>query len=138
MSDIPRRPMPVATDVTRPFWEAAREHRLVIQQCGQCGQQQFYPRPFCRHCLADTPDWKECSGRGSIYTFTVNHRAANGHMADKLPYVVAIIELDEGVRMMANVVDSDLDSVRIGAPVEVRWLDTPDQLTLPQFQVVVA
>lgn len=138
MSEVAPRPMPVATDATRPFWEAANEHRLVVQQCTGCGKRQYFPRAFCRHCLSDVLDWKACSGRGSIYTFTVNHRAANAHMADKTPYVVAIVSLDEGVRMMANVVDSPLDSVRIGARVEVRWLDTPGQPTLPQFQVVAA
>lgn len=131
-----QRPMPVATDVTRPFWEAAAAHRLVVQQCQACGQRQFYPRAFCRHCLADDLAWQACCGLGRIYTFTINHRAANAHMADQLPYAVAIVALDEGVRMMTNLVDSPLDRVQIGARVAVRWLDTPGQPTLPQFQVV--
>ncbi|MNV83548.1 hypothetical protein D3C71_1773620 [compost metagenome] len=88
--------------------------------------------------MADAPGWKECSGLGRIYTFTVNHRPANDHMADKTPYVVAVISLDEGVRMLATVVDSELDRVRIGARVQVCWLDTPDQPTLAQFQVIDA
>lgn len=132
------RPMPVATDTTRPFWDAARAHRLMIQQCGSCGKRQFFPRPFCRHCMTDAPDWVPCSGQATIYTFTVNHRAANAHMADKLPYVVAVVTLDEGVRMMANIVEADLDEVQIGARVEVCWLDTPEQPTLPQFRLITA
>jgi uncharacterized protein len=137
MSEIPR-PMPVATDATRPFWDAAGDHRLLIQQCESCGKPQFFPRAFCRHCLSEDPRWKECGGAGAIYTFTVNYRAANGHMADQTPYVVAIVTLDEGVRMMTNIVDSALEDIRIGARVAVRWLDTPGQPTLPQFKVVAA
>ncbi len=132
------RPMPVATDATRPFWDAAREHRLLIQRCGSCGKPQFFPRAFCRHCLADAPAWVPCSGLGTVYTYTVNHRAANPHMADKLPYVVAVVTLDEGVRMMANIVGCAVDDVRIGARVEVCWLDTPGHPTLPQFTPIAA
>ena len=130
------RPMPVATDATRTFWDAAREHRLLIQHCSSCGKPQFFPRAFCQHCLSEELSWIECSGGATIYTFTVNHRAANAHMADKTPYVVAMVTLDEGVRMMANIVDSTPEEVRIGARVSVQWLDTPQQPTLPQFKVV--
>lgn len=131
------RPAPVATEVTRPFWEATRQHRLLIQHCSDCGRPQFYPRAFCRHCLGDRLEWRESSGRGRIYTFTINHRAANPHMADKLPYVVAIVTLDEGVRMMGNVVGS-LDTLRIDAPVTVRFLDLDADHSLPQFELVEA
>lgn len=134
-SETPR-PMPVATDATRPFWDAAREHRLLIQHCDSCGKPQFFPRAFCRHCLSEDLSWTECSGGATIYTFTVSHRAANAHMADKTPYVVAMVTLDEGVRMMANIVDSAPEEVRIGARVSVQWLDAPEQPTLPQFKVV--
>jgi uncharacterized OB-fold protein len=130
----PPRPAPVATEATRPFWEAARQHRLVIQHCTACGKPQFYPRAFCRHCLSDKLDWRECSGRGHIYTFTINHRAANAHMADKLPYAVAVVTLEEGVRMMGNVA-GPLEHLRIGAAVRVRFLDLDEEYSLPQFEL---
>ena len=135
MSDA-ARPMPVATEATQAFWDAARDHRLVVQSCTQCGKRQFFPRAFCRHCLAPDLRWAPCSGHGSIYTFTVNHRAANAHMADKTPYVVAIVTLDEGVRMMSNIVDCRPEDVRIGARVSVCWLDTEGQPSLPQFRLL--
>lgn len=130
------RPMPVATEATQAFWDAARAHRLVVQRCTQCGQRQFFPRAFCQRCLAADLQWETCSGQGSIYTYTVNHRAANAHMADKTPYVVAIVTLDEGVRMMSNIVDCRHEDVRIGARVTVSWLDTAGQPTLPQFRLL--
>lgn len=135
--NTPARPAPAATDATRPFWEAARQHRLVVQQCGDCGKPQFYPRAFCRHCLGERLDWRECSGRGTVYTFTVNHRAANAHMADKLPYAVAMVTLDEGVRMMGNIA-GPLEKLRIGALVRVRFVDLDAQYSLPQFELEAA
>lgn len=128
-----QRPLPVPTRATQPFWDAARQHRLLIQSCGECGKPQFYPRPFCRHCLSEKMEWKQSKGTGHIYTFTINHRAANAHMADKVPHAVAMISLDEGVRVMANVVDTPLEQIRIGARVAVRFLDLDGELSLPQF-----
>ncbi len=131
----PARPAPVATEATRPFWEATRLHRLVIQHCTGCQRPQFYPRVFCRHCMCDALEWRDCTGRGRIYTFTINHRAANAHMADKLPYAVAMVTLDEGVRMMGNVI-GNLGALRIDAPVVVRFLDMDEHHSLPQFELV--
>jgi len=130
------RPMPVATDATRPFWDAASRHTLVIQRCSHCGRQQFPPRSFCHYCMSTEVTWQECSGRGTVYTFTVNYRAANAHMANRTPYVVAVISLDEGVRMFTNIVESSPDAVCLGARVEVCWLDTPGLPTLPQFRLL--
>lgn len=132
------RPLPVPTQATQPFWDAARQGNLVFQRCGACQQLQSPPRLFCRHCMAEDLQWEASTGLGSIYTFTVNHRAANSHMADKLPYVVAVVQLDEGFRMMANIVHVQPQAVRIGDRVQVRFLALSDTISLPQFEPLVA
>ena len=129
------RPAPLPTDITGPYWEAAAAHKLVVQECRACRARQFYPRGFCIACLSDDLHWLPCSGKGTIYTYTVNHRAANAYMKDRLPYVVAVINLDEGTRMMANIVDSPPDAVHMGARVQVVFEDLPDGMALPQFRI---
>jgi len=127
------RPLPMPTDVTLPYWENARAGKLVVQKCGSCGTLQFYPRPFCIACLSEDLSWIEMSGNGTIYTFTVNRRPANDYMKDKVPYVVAAVDLDEGVRMVANIVGADPGAVRCGARVRVTFEKASEEITLPQF-----
>jgi uncharacterized OB-fold protein len=123
------------TDDTRFYWESAKAGKLVIQKCAACGTPQFYPRAFCIRCLSDGVEWIEASGRGTIYTFTVNHRPANDYMKDRVPYIVAAIDLDEGVRLIANIVDSDPKQVRCGAAVRVVFEKASEEITLPQFAI---
>ena len=138
MSDVTRS-LPRPTDNTRPFWEAARDHRLVIQQCKACGQRQFYPRNICTECGQDDLAWVDCSGRGTVYTFTINHRGPDAYWRTRTPYVVALIELEEGVRMMANILGEHAPKIRIGSPVKVVFediggvADTEERVSLPQF-----
>lgn len=132
------RPLPVPTQATQPFWDAAAQGKLIFQRCGVCHQLQSPPRLFCRHCMAENLQWETSTGLGSIYTFTVNHRAANPHMADKLPYVVAVVQLDEGFRMMANIVNAPPQAVRVGDRVQVRFLALSDSISLPQFEPLAA
>ena len=127
------RPLPMPTDDTRFYWESAKAGKLVIQQCDSCGARQFYPRPFCIACLREPMGWIEASGEGTIYTYTVNHRPANEFMKDKTPYVVAAVDLDEGVRMIANVIDASPGEVKCGARVRVTFEKVSDEITLPQF-----
>jgi uncharacterized OB-fold protein len=128
------RPAPVPTEATQAFWDAAAQGVLLIQRCSVCARTQSVPRPFCRHCGAEAPQWERSAGLGRIYTFTVNYRAANAHMADKLPYVVAVVELDEGPRLMANIAGARPEDVRIGARVRVCFLPLGEGLSLPQFE----
>ena len=132
------RPLPVPTQATQPFWDAAAQGKLIFQRCGACQQLQSPPRLFCRHCMAEDLQWDTSAGLGSVYTFTVNHRAANPHMADKVPYVVAVVQLDEGFRMMANIVNVQPQTVRIGDRVQVCFLALSDTISLPQFEPLVA
>jgi uncharacterized OB-fold protein len=130
-----QRPLPQPTRITQPYWDAARENRLMIQQCGNCHQHQFYPRQFCVSCLSEDIKWVASSGRGKVYTYTINRRSANPAMSELVPYVVAAVDLEEGVRMIANIVDTPVDQVKIGSPVEVRFEKLSDEITLPQFTI---
>ena len=131
MQASPQRPQPVATAETQPYWDAARESRLMVQRCRACGRHQFYPRAFCAACLSDDIEWVQATGTGRIYTFTICRIAANAAMT--APYAVALIDLDEGVRMLANLVDCDLALIRCGGRVQVRFEPISDEFTLPQF-----
>ena len=126
-------PLPRPYQDTAEYWAAAREHRFVIQCCNSCGEHQFYPRGVCSHCLSSELEWREASGNGTIYSYSVNHRAPHPGFADDLPFVLAIVELEEGPRMMTNIVVSDPDSVTIGKAVTVTFDDVTDQVTLPKF-----
>jgi hypothetical protein len=112
-----KRPLPEPDAVTRPFWEAAAQGRLLYQRCSACGHRQFYPRAICTACGA-TPEWAESSGQGTVHTFTVVRQYGAPPFSNELPYVVAMIELEEGVRMMGQVTGCPVDEVRVGMPVQ--------------------
>jgi uncharacterized protein len=135
------RPYPVPDRDTAPFWEAAREGRLVLPRCLSCGRCHFYPRAICPHCMGERLEWVAASGRGSVHSFTVVHRPPPG-FEDQSPYVVALIDLEEGVRMMSWVTGCDPAEVRIGLPVEVVFPAGPadgeagaEEFPLPYFQL---
>lgn len=130
--------LPEPTPETAPFWEGTKRHELRIQFCRDCQRYYFYPRPFCPRCLSDKTDWRTVSGRGKLHTYVINHRAAPGWEADA-PYVIAIVELDEGPRMMTNIVGvagPTPDKLPVDAPVEVVWEDASDKISLPKFRLV--
>lgn len=133
MSEL-QRPLPQATEITQPYWTAASQGKLVYQYCPSCQHWQFFPRAFCVSCGADEVEWREASGRGRIYTFTINRRAPNPYMKTKLPYAVAIVETEEGVKTMANIIHADLENLRIGMPVKVAFEAVNEELALPQFE----
>lgn len=116
------RPIPGADHVTDPFWHAAADGRLLVQRCMNCGTAQHYPRAMCRECAGET-QWELCSGHGTVYTFSIVRQNRTPPFDALVPYVVAMIDLEEGARMMGNVTDCDPDAVRIGMPVEV-WFET--------------
>ena len=132
----PQRPLPQPTDLTHPYWDAAAKGELHVQRCGACGHWQFYPRPFCLKCESGDMQWQRASGLGKVYTYTVNHRAPNPFMKARLPYVVAMVELDEGPRLMANVLDAQSGDMAIGKRVEVVFERVSDDMALPQFRLL--
>lgn len=124
------RPLPEIDDVSRPFWEAAARGEVVYQECPDCGHRQLYPRALCTACGAE-PAWQQASGRGTVHTFTVIRQNLAEPFRSLVPYVVAIVELEEGPRLMTNVIGCDPDQVRIGLPVEAQPLTVEDGLGIP-------
>lgn len=124
------RPLPQADHVSGPYWEAAADGDILYQECPACGHRQFYPRAMCTACAAE-PEWRRVSGRGTVHTFTVIRQNMAEPFRDQLPYVVAMIELDEGPRMMTNITHCDPEDVHIGMPVEAYAVKVEDGLGLP-------
>jgi hypothetical protein len=128
------RPLPQLNPDNRPFWEGCREHRLKIQKCSGCGALRWPPAFLCPHCLAAGTEWVAAGGTGSVYTYAVYHVAPFPAFKDELPYVVAIVSLDEGPRMMTNIVGCDPEAVYCGMPVEVTWDDETGEFSIPRFR----
>ncbi|WP_134705119.1 Zn-ribbon domain-containing OB-fold protein [Ammoniphilus sp. YIM 78166] len=120
-------------DDSRPFWEGAKDQKLMIQQCEECQKFIFYPRILCPHCFSEHVKWVEASGHGRIHSYTVVHKAMPP-FKDQTPYVVGIIELNEGVRMMSRIV-GERDQISIDKPVTVVYEKIDDEVTLPYFQL---
>lgn len=121
--------------VDRTFWEAAAEGRLLVQECPDCGERQFFPRSWCHYCGSGTVEWIEAVGTGHVHTHTVIRRATElPEFADRIPYVVAYVELDEDVRLCTNVVDCEPEAVEHGLPVEVTFEPVSESLALPRFR----
>jgi uncharacterized OB-fold protein len=117
VADLPAFP-PEPSLEDAPFWEAAAEDRLVLPRCRSCSTFIWYPRAFCPQCRSTSGvEWVPASGRGTVYSFTVSHRGM-GPWSEHAPYVVAYVELEEGPRVLTNIVGADLDSLRIGDAVE--------------------
>lgn len=118
---------------TLEYFERCAQGVLAVQRCSACGTLRHYPRPHCTKCLSPDYEWRRCSGRAILHTFTVVRQNANPRFASRLPYCPAIIELEEGVRMLSEVTGVDADEVRIGMALTVRFDTEPDGLRVPRF-----
>ena len=125
---------PPSTEVSEPFWQATRERRLIMQWCRPCERVVFYPREICPRCLGSDLDWRDSPGTGTVYAFSVHYRTGSPEMMDRTPYVVALVDLDEGARMMTNIVGCDPDDVGVGMGVRVTWEHLSDGCHLPLFE----
>jgi uncharacterized OB-fold protein len=126
------KPLPQPSKTSRPFWEAAKRHELMLQRCEACHQFIYYPRARCPHCFSDRLVWRRCSGKGKLYSFTVVHRPSTRLFADA-PYVLAIVELEEGPRMTTNIV-APPQSLKVDMPVTVFFDDVTPECTLVKFK----
>ncbi len=128
------KPLPHIDEENRPWWEAAQRHELYIQKCRDCGDLRFHPRALCTSCMSSNTEWVKCSGRGKIYTFTVTNQNGSAGFRDSLPYVLAWVDLEEGVRILTNIVDCPPAQVKIDQRVEVVFDDVTPDVTLVKFR----
>jgi uncharacterized OB-fold protein len=117
---------PPVNPETKPFWDAAAQGKLLIKKCSACGEFHYYPRAMCPFCFSDRTEWHTASGRGTIYSFSITRRAP-------VPYAIAYVTLDEGVTMMTNIVDCDLDAIRIGHKVSLVFKPSDGGPPVPMF-----
>ena len=135
MSEL-KRPLPNPNEHdTREFWQATKDGELKYQRCGDCGTIVFYPRHHCTGCLGDNLTWHTASGRGTVYSFSVVRKAEHPFFRTKVPYAVAWIDLDEGPRLLSNIVGTDPTKVTVGQKVMVEW-EVHDDLAVPLFRPV--
>jgi uncharacterized OB-fold protein len=127
-------PIPALSPDTEEFWAATARGILLLRRCDHCGSAIWYPRPFCPVCGSLNTSWSEASGKGTIYSFTVVHRSGLEGYRDALPYVVAYVELEEGPRVMTNIVGCEPDEVEIGMAVQVVFHDTGQGSALFRFE----
>ena len=125
--------LPAPEPETEAFWDAARERRLLVKRCADCGEAHFYPRPFCPRCWSENVKWEDASGHATLYTWSTVHVNDLPPFHERVPYVAAIVELSEGPRMMTNVVDCEAEQLAIGMSLQVRYRNLDDEFSIPVF-----
>src|SRR5262249_49569248 len=138
MSQQNGKPLPAVDDLSRPFWEAAKQHQLIVQRCDGCGYFNHPPRAVCDACQAQQLTFTPVSGRGTIYSYSVMHQQNIAGFEDQTPYLNILVELDEQPRlfMVAHLPGSERDNVKIGKRVEVYFEKIDEEITLPQFRII--
>jgi uncharacterized OB-fold protein len=125
--------LPTPDFETQPFWDGCKEGRFLIRHCNACGADHYYPRPFCPTCWSDNVAWKEASGRATLYTFSVVHQNDLPPFNERVPYVAAVVELEEGPKVMTNIEGVEHDALRIGMALTVDYKAISDEITIPVF-----
>jgi uncharacterized OB-fold protein len=123
-------PAPPVNAENKPYFDAAAEGKLLIKRCATCGEVHFYPRAICPYCFSDRTEWREASGKGTIYSYSVMRRGV------PIPYAIAYVTLEEGVTMLTNIVDCDFDAIRIGQKVKAVFKPTDGGAAIPMFTPV--
>lgn len=134
MSDY-ARPLPQPTPETQPYWDGAKQGELRLQRCGDCDHVYFPARPFCPACSSRHVSWFTASGKGTLFSYVINHRAPPGFEA---PYIIAVVQLEEGPRMMSNLVDCPQtpEAIELDMPLEVTFVEATEDISIPQFRPV--
>jgi hypothetical protein len=134
--DAYKKPLPSPSPEARRYWEGCRNHELWLPYCRPCGAFYFYPRDFCPRCFSWDVEWRKSSGRGRIYSFAIHHRAWHPGWSEEVPYVTALIEMEEGPRIFSNIVgvEANPQVIRCDMPVEVVFEDVSEEITLPKFR----
>ena len=125
--------LPSPDPETQPFWDGCKEGRFLLRHCNACGTDHYYPRPFCPSCWSTDVSWKAASGRGTLYTYSVVHVNDLPPFPERVPYVAAVVELEEGPRVMTNVEGCAFDELAVGMDVVVDFKPISDDVTIPIF-----
>ena len=128
------KPLPSVVGETKPYWDSCKRGDLVIQKCDDCGEYQFYPRGICSNCLSNNIQWVKSTGKGTVWTYTVTYQNRTLGFAQDVPYILALVELDEGVKMFTNIVECEPSNVQIGMSVEVTFVQANNQISVPYFK----
>ena len=128
------KPLPAISSLNRPYWEGLTQRRFVMPQCGECRKFWYPPTPFCPECWSRDFTWQQLSGRGRVNSWVTFHQAYFSSFKDDIPYNVAEVELEEGPRLLTNLVEVDNADIRIGMAVEVCFDDVTDEVTLAKFR----
>ncbi|MFL2634872.1 MAG: Zn-ribbon domain-containing OB-fold protein [Dehalococcoidia bacterium] len=142
MSDEYNLPLPNITNEAKPFWDGLNEDKLLIPKCNQCAHLFMYPKAYCpkNGCFSNDLSWEHVSGKGNVYSYTVVHRSADvrfQEIASQEPYVFALIELDEGPKLISNLINVDIENIVIGTPVQIIFEKINDEITLPKFAPIL-
>jgi len=129
----PRTDLPTIEDDTRPFWDAARDGRFLIRRCNSCSEVHHYPRSFCPSCWSDDVEWVEASGRATLYTWSTVFMNDLPPFNERLPYIAAVVDLEEGPRVMTSLVECDGADLSIGMSLVVRFTAIDENTTAPVF-----
>ena len=129
-----RKPLPQPSDVSREFWAGLQEREVRLPRCRQCEKFVFYPRTICPYCMGVEFDWVKVSGIGKVYSFTVVRRAMIPAFQEATPYVLALVQLEEGPRLTTNIVNCDVGNVRVDMPVQATYDDVTAEITLLKFE----
>ena len=127
-------PRPAHEELSKPFWDAVKNHEIVMQRCKTCSHRFFYPREACPSCLSPDLEWAPVSGKGRLYSYTVIYQPANRAFQDNVPYIYAMVELEEGPRMIGNLIDCPIEEARVDMPVTAVFDDVTPEVTLVKFK----
>ncbi|HXG18022.1 MAG TPA: Zn-ribbon domain-containing OB-fold protein [Methylomirabilota bacterium] len=129
-----KKPLPAITTLNGPYWDGLKRHELTMPKCNDCGKLWYPPSPFCPECWSRNFTWQRLSGRGKVNSWVVFHQAYFSSYKDDVPYNVAEVELEEGPRLLTNLVDVANEDISIGMPVEIVFDDVTDDVTLAKFR----
>jgi uncharacterized OB-fold protein len=135
MSDEYLKPLPEPSIDSQPFWDGLKDRRLMLQTCSNCGTIRHYPRPMCGQCYSMESHWTEATGHGTLYSWTESHHPFHFGFKAEVPYILATVELDEGVRIQTQLLDAKLSDLKLGLPVEVVYGAAAEGYVLPYFRL---
>jgi uncharacterized protein len=129
-----KKPLPVIQPWSEAFWKGTKEGQLLIQECKQCGSKIFYPRKYCPDCWSSELSWSRASGKAKVFSYSITHAGVEEHFYEDLPFVLALVDLEEGVRMMTNIVGCPPEEVAIGMDIEVVFDHVTEDIALPKWK----